>query len=296
MAFTDINKGKIIELFPKGVRPYLYLMRLDRPIGWWLLLLPAWWSIMLATEEITFRTVFLLGIFWLGAVIMRGAGCVINDLWDRDLDKQVERTAKRPIASGQISLEDAWIFLTLLLLCGLAILCALPWATIFLGFLSLPLIILYPFMKRITWWPQAFLGITFNFGALMGWSAVTGTLGWEALVLYMACIFWTLAYDTIYAHQDTEDDLRVGIKSTALLFGGKSFFFVGIFYAAAAFLFLCVLFLTPTSWLGFILVLCAFAYAGYKLSEWDPDLQISSLKMFQCNRDIGLLIFLALAI
>ena len=227
---------------------------------------------------------------------MRGAGCVINDIWDRHLDKKVERTAGRPIASGEISLEDAVIFLCLLLLCGLGILLLLPWVTIFLGFCVLPLIVLYPYMKRITWWPQLFLGLTFNFGALMGWSAVTGEVSTASMLLYLACILWTIGYDTIYAHQDKEDDIKVGIKSTALLFGEKSRFYVFCFYAAASFLFLCVLFSTPVSWLSFILVLLSFSYGAYRLTEWKADSQDSSLNMFKDNRDIGLMIFIALAL
>lgn len=296
MAFTDIRKWQVIEKLPDSVKPYIYLMRLDRPIGWWLLLLPSWWSILLASENITAYTFFLLALFLVGAVIMRAAGCIINDLWDRDLDKKVERTASRPIASGQISLEDATIFLCLLLLCGLGVLFCLPWTTIFLGFCVLPFIVLYPYMKRITWWPQLFLGITFNFGALMGWSSVTGSITWESLILYVACIFWTLGYDTIYAHQDKEDDLKVGIKSTAILFGEKSRTYVFGFYATAAFLFLCVLFNSPVSWGSFILVLLTFCYAAYRLGEWKLKSQQSSLDMFKDNRDIGLLIFIALAL
>ena len=294
MAFTDIRKWNWIESLPQSIRPYIYLMRLDRPIGWWLLLFPAWWAIALSATEMNAAISALLILFLVGAIIMRGAGCIINDLWDRDLDKKVERTASRPIASGVISIEDALIFLTILLLLGLFILIMLPWTTIILGFLSLPLIIAYPYMKRITWWPQAFLGITFNFGALMGWSAVTGTLPFEAVLLYVACFFWTLGYDTIYAHQDKEDDIRVGIKSTALLFGENSQKFVYLFYSIAAVLLLGLVFSSSVSWFGFIFLLLTFGYAGYRLAQWVPDSQESSLEMFKDdNRDIGLLIFIA---
>lgn len=296
MAFTDIRKWNWIESLPQAMRPYVYAMRLDRPIGWWLLLLPSWWAILMATPGATAYTVFLMALFLLGAIIMRGTGCIINDLWDRDLDTKVERTASRPIASGQISLEDASIFLVILSLCGLAILVCLPLPAILLGFLSIPLIVIYPLMKRYTWWPQAFLGLTFNFGALIGWSAATGEFSFLSLGLYLACIFWTIGYDTIYAHQDKEDDIKVGIKSTALLFGQKSQSYVFGFYALATVLFTIIAINTPISWTGFIILLLAFAYGGYRLSEWNPESQESSLRMFKDNRDIGLLITIALAL
>ncbi len=294
MVFTDIRSDSVIEKLPSFMRPYLYLMRIDRPIGWWLLLLPAWWAIAISVHEADIRTFILLALFMVGAIIMRGAGCVINDIWDRELDKSVERTQNRPIASGQISVEDALIFLLLLLLCGAFILFMMPWVTIFLGIMSLPLIMIYPLMKRFTWWPQAFLGITFNFGALMGWSAVTGSLSFEPFILYVACFFWTMGYDTIYAHQDKEDDIKVGIKSTALLFGAQSQTYVYVFYGIAACLFLVVLFATPLGWGNIIGIILCFCYAGYRLSLWRPDSQNSSLGMFKENKTIGLLMFIAL--
>lgn len=296
MAFTDIRKKTWIECLPQAMRPYAYAMRLDRPIGWWLLLLPSWWGILMASPEITGQTAFLMGLFWVGAILMRGAGCMVNDLWDRDLDRKVERTASRPIASGQISVEDASIFLVILSLCGLAILFCLPLPAILLGFLSVPLIILYPLMKRYTWWPQAFLGLTFNFGALIGWSAVTGDYSLLSVGLYLACFFWTIGYDTVYAHQDKDDDLKVGIKSTALLFGDKSRACVYGFYIVAMLLFIGIAINSPLSWSGFIMLLLSFAYGGYRLAEWNPDDQESSLRMFRDNRDIGLLITIGLVI
>ena len=297
MSFTDIRNPRWIERLPSGVRPYALLMRLDRPIGWWLLLLPSWWGILLASGgAITARTVFLMAIFWAGAILMRGAGCVINDLWDRDLDRKVARTAARPLASGVIKTEDALIFLILLLLSGLGILILLPFSTILLGMLSLPLIVAYPLMKRLIWWPQAFLGLTFNFGVLMGYTAVNGALDLSVLVLYVAAIFWTLGYDTVYAHQDKEDDKVAGIKSTALLFGAYSRAAVFGFYAAAYLLLVGAMMMAGAGWVGLLISLSAAFLGGYHLSRWDPDSQSSSLAMFRCNREIGLLVVLALSL
>jgi 4-hydroxybenzoate polyprenyltransferase len=188
------------------VRPYALLMRLDRPIGWWLLLLPGWWAIALAgggVQGLSGWDWTMLVLFFFGAIIMRGAGCIVNDLWDRDLDAKVERTKARPLASGEVQIWQACAFLAVLLFLGLLILLATDSAVAFwLGLLSLSFIVAYPYMKRITWWPQAFLGLTFNFGVPMGWAAATGFLSWPALFLYAGAFFWTLGYDTIYAHQD----------------------------------------------------------------------------------------------
>ena len=232
MTHTDIKTEGWISKMPQSWQPYAVLMRLDRPIGWWLLLLPGWWGIMLGANGVTgmynadWR---LMILFLIGAIIMRGAGCIINDLWDRDLDQQVERTKMRPLASGQISMLNAIMFLFFMLFTAFIILLQTSAITIFLGVLSLFFVATYPLMKRITWWPQAFLGLTFNFGALMGWGAATHHLGWEPFVLYAAGFFWTLGYDTVYAHQDKEDDQIVGIKSTAILFGERSKFWVGLY-------------------------------------------------------------------
>lgn len=283
-----------MRVLPRDVRPYLYLMRLDRPIGWWLLLLPGWWGIALGSWMLTSWSIVAFALFLIGAVIMRAAGCIINDIWDRDLDKQVERTAKRPLASGVISLFDALVLLTLLLMSGLAILILMPPLTVALGFLSIPLIAIYPFMKRITWWPQLFLGIVFNFGVLMGFAAATETLTFGALLLYIGAIFWTLAYDTVYAHQDIEDDLRVGIKSTARLFGEKSKLFVSICYALAFLFLLGAMIETEISPAIYALLIPAVGYTIRGVKDWDPADQASSLVLFKANRDIGLLVFGAL--
>lgn len=223
---ADAVGGNWVDRFaPTRSRPYLRLTRADRPIGTWLLLLPCWWGLLLASAA-TGR----LGLFdaWiavgcaLGAFLMRGAGCTWNDITDRDIDASVTRTRSRPIPSGQVSVRGALIWMALQALIALAILLTFPPAAILLGFASLVLVAIYPFAKRFTWWPQVFLGLAFNWGALLAWAAHTGSLALPAVILYAGGIAWTLFYDTIYAHQDTEDDALIGVKSTARLFGNQS--------------------------------------------------------------------------
>jgi 4-hydroxybenzoate polyprenyltransferase len=299
MTHTDINTKGWLALLPAGMQPYAVLMRLDRPIGTWLLLLPGWWVILLAAGGITTMNAqdwFIFALFGAGAVIMRGAGCVINDLWDRDLDVMVERTRTRPLASGAVHTQQAAIFLLGLLLLGLLILLQLNIMARLLGFLAMIFVVSYPYMKRITWWPQAFLGLTFNFGALMGWAAMTGTVSLAALLIYIAGFFWTLGYDTVYAHQDREDDMRVGIKSTALRLGAKSRIWVARFYIISWLLLLLAFVMAGA---GFISIL-PLAAAGWHLygqiKTWLPENPASSLKIFRTNRDFGLLVLLAAAL
>ena len=220
---SDMPRGHWIDrVVPAGARPYLRLMRIDRPIGTWLLLLPGWWAIALAAPDGGWPDFRLLALFAVGAIVMRGAGCVVNDMADRDFDARVARTATRPIPSGAVSLRRAGLLLAGLLVIGLAVLLSLGTLAIWLGVLSLGLVALYPFMKRVTDWPQVWLGLTFNWGALLGWAAATGRIDPPALWLYAGGIAWTMVYDTIYAHQDKEDDALIGVRSTALLFGGAS--------------------------------------------------------------------------
>lgn len=272
-------------------------MRLDRPVGWWLLLLPGWWSIVLASGGLTemgFYSWFLMLLFFIGAVVMRGAGCVINDIWDRDLDSKVERTQARPLASGQVQLRYGVMFLAWLLLIGAGILFSMNGLTILLGLASLPLVLLYPYMKRITYWPQAFLGITFNFGALMGWAAVTGQISLPAILLYIGGIFWTLGYDTVYAHQDKDDDVMAGIKSTALKFGAASKLWVGVFYLLAFKMMVwAVIMASGFDWTLALLILPA-AHMVWQIRRWDMDDQDGSLRIFKSNRDFGLLLLLCI--
>lgn len=208
------------------------LMRLHQPTGVWLLLFPCWWSIALASGGTPpFR---LLVLFFIGAVVMRAAGCIINDIADREFDARVERTRNRPLASGAVTVRQAVLLLCLLLAIALVIaLMIMQKSVLILAIISLPFVAAYPWMKRITWYPQAFLGMTFNFGALMGWAAVRDTIEWPALLLYLGGIFWTLGYDTVYAHQDKLDDQKIGVKSTALRWGDDSKYWIAGFYGMA---------------------------------------------------------------
>jgi 4-hydroxybenzoate polyprenyltransferase len=224
-------RGWIDRFAPAWLGPYLKLARLDRPIGSWLLLFPCWWGVALATGGVP--NPWLLAPFAVGAVIMRAAGCTFNDIVDRDFDARVARTRTRPLPSGAVTVPRAIAYLALLLVAGLGVLVMFNPFTVLVGLAALPLIFIYPFMKRVTYWPQAFLGLTFNWGALMGWAAVRGDLAAPALALYAAGIFWTLGYDTIYAHQDKEDDLLVGVKSSALKLTSNTRPWLFAFYAAA---------------------------------------------------------------
>lgn len=294
MPLLSLSPAALVDRLPASFRPYARLMRLDKPIGTWLLLLPCWWSLALAAK--TFPNPGLMLLFAIGAMVMRGAGCIVNDITDRDLDRLVARTASRPLANGEIQLWQAVVFLIALLLVGLGILLCLNGFTVWLGATSLILVFLYPLMKRITWWPQLILGFTFNWGALLGWSAVTGGIGLPTLPLYIAGIFWTLGYDTIYAHQDIKDDITVGIKSTARLFGEATLPWVGLFYAIA------VLFLMLTgvsAGLGksyYILLTGAALFAAFQLFIWRMDDPGNCLARFRANRDFGLIVLIAIII
>jgi len=233
---SDIPKGNWVDRFlPAFARPYARLARLDRPIGTWLLLFPCWWSIALAAPG--FATgLWLFVLHGLGALLMRGAGCTYNDIVDREFDRKVARTADRPIASGAVSVKKAVVFMFAQMALAFVILLQFNLFAIMVGVASLILVFTYPLMKRITWWPQFFLGLAFNWGALLGYASATGTLDWAPVLLYVAGIFWTLGYDTIYAHQDKEDDVLVGVKSSALRLGESSRVGIGLFYAGAVLL------------------------------------------------------------
>ena len=272
--------------------PTLRLMRLDRPIGAWLLLLPCWWSVALASGGMPNLGLMLL--FALGSVVMRGAGCVVNDIIDRDIDRQVERTKDRPLARGDIKVWQAWILFALLSLSGLAVLLTLNRLTVGLGVASMALVLAYPFAKRVTWWPQLVLGLAFNWGALMGWSAVRNDLSPPALWLYAAGIFWTLGYDTLYAHQDKRDDAKIGVKSLALRLGPHARLGVALFYVAAGF---CLALagrsetLSPAFYVGLFL---AALHAAWHVMRWRTNDPADSAYRFRANRDFGLLILGAL--
>jgi 4-hydroxybenzoate polyprenyltransferase len=231
-AASDIRAGDWVERWlPGWAEPYARLARLDRPIGTWLLLFPAWWGIALAAPG--WPDPRLLALFALGAVAMRGAGCTLNDIADRAYDGQVARTRLRPLPSGRVTVPQAGLFMLIQLAVGAAVLFSLNRASILLGIAVLGLIATYPYMKRITYWPQLFLGLNFNWGALLGWAAVAGVLGWPPLLLYLGGVCWTLGYDTVYAHQDKEDDIRIGVKSAALALGERTRPFLFAVYAAA---------------------------------------------------------------
>lgn len=229
----DIRTGDWADRYaPAPLVPYIRLARLDRPIGTWLLLFPGWWAIALAGDP--WPQLRLILLFGIGAIAMRGAGCTLNDIIDRDFDARVARTRTRPLPSGAVTVRQAALFLLLQLAIGAAVLASLTPLAILLGFLVLLLIGTYPLMKRITYWPQFFLGLNFNWGALLGWAAATGGLGWPSVLLYIGGIAWTLGYDTIYAHQDKEDDVLIGVKSSALALGDRSRPWLFAFYAVAA--------------------------------------------------------------
>jgi len=293
---SDIHtEGWIARLTPKPVRPYMYLMRLDRPYGAWLLLLPCWWSIALAADG-TWPDVTLLALFTLGAFIMRGAGCVMNDIADRDFDGQVARTANRPIPSGQVSVKQAIAFLTFLGFLGLAILVQFNVFAIGVGVLSLATVIIYPYMKRFTYWPQVFLGLSFNWGALLGWAAVQGSLSAAPGVLYVAGILWTLGYDTIYAHQDKEDDVLVGIKSTALRLGNTTRGWLVFFYGGAIALVALSGWLAGLSLYFYPALIPAAAHLAWQTATLDINDPKNCLMRFKSNRDFGLLLFAAVIV
>ncbi|MCC7016379.1 MAG: 4-hydroxybenzoate octaprenyltransferase [Rhodospirillales bacterium] len=290
---SDIPTGTWIDrLAPAPARPYLRLIRVDRPIGTWLLLFPCWWSVSLAAEGPP--DLRLMVLFAVGALIMRGAGCVLNDIADRDFDYRVARTRARPIASGEISVPRAYLFLAALLLAGLAVLVQFNPFAVALGVASLPLVAFYPYAKRFTHWPQAVLGLTFNWGALLGWAAVRGGLDPAALALYAGGVFWTLGYDTIYAHQDKEDDALVGIKSTALRLGAATRPWLFAFYGAAIVLFAFAGQLAQTAWPFFAALALAGLHLLWQAGRADLDDPAACLATFRSNRVVGWIMLLGI--
>ena len=296
---SDIQRDSwLLRMAPEAVRPYLRLMRADRPIGTWLLLIPGLWSIAMSASygglgPPPAGTVLLFAV---GAFVMRGAGCVVNDLWDRDIDGKVARTATRPIASGEVSVMQAMSFLAALLLVGLLILVQFDKTTIVLGIASLGLVAVYPLMKRITYWPQAFLGLTFNWGALVGWTAVLGELDTPALLMYVAGFFWTLGYDTVYGHQDKADDILVGVKSAAIKLGDRTRPFVRIFFATTLVMLAVAGTLSGLGWFYFVMLSAAGVHFAWQAATLDIDDPDNCLMRFKSNRDTGLMIFLGIII
>jgi 4-hydroxybenzoate polyprenyltransferase len=282
---------------PAGLRPWLKLGRFDRPAGIWLLLLPGWQGIALAdAEEGRWPDWRLLLLFLVGATVMRAAGCAYNDIVDRDIDARVARTAERPVASGRIPVRAAWAYIVALCLVGFAVLIQLDIVAIVLGVSSLGLVAAYPFMKRITWWPQAWLGLTFNWGALVGYAALDGVLTAQAMLLYASGFFWTLGYDTIYALQDLEDDALVGVKSSARRLAGRIREGLMVFFVLSAALALAA---GITARLGLLFYLGWLLFAAHLLRQavvLRPDDPAQALRLFRSNRDAGLLLFAAIAL
>jgi 4-hydroxybenzoate polyprenyltransferase len=289
---ADATGNWVDGLAPPFARPYLRLARLDRPIGSWLLLMPCWWSVGLAGMRVEqFPSLWHVVLFFIGAFAMRGAGCTWNDLVDRNLDGLVERTRSRPIPSGQVTVAEATAFIVAQALIGFLVLIQFNRFTVFTGLASLLVVAIYPFMKRITYWPQIVLGLAFSYGALMGWPAAFGQLDWPAIVLYAGSISWVIGYDTIYAHQDREDDLLIGIKSTALLFGENTRPMLAGFYSGAVVL-IGIAGLTAGGGLIFVLGLIAFAtHLAWQVVRLDINDSAHCLKLFKSNRDAGLILF-----
>jgi 4-hydroxybenzoate polyprenyltransferase len=294
-GYTDIRAEGWVARLPAAWRPYALLMRADRPIGAWLLFLPGLWGIALGATS-WLHGAWLTLLFFVGAFVMRGAGCVVNDLWDRDLDKRVERTRGRPLASGAVSPRQAVAFLALLCAIGLLILLQLGWVAIALGVLSLVPVVLYPLAKRVTDYPQLVLGFTFGWGALMGPAAATGALGLSALALYAAVIFWILGYDTIYAHQDREDDAMVGIRSTALKFGEKTKPFLAFCYAMTLALLALAGWVAGLGGLFHVALLLPAGLLARQVITLDIRDPAHCLLLFKANREVGLAVALAILI
>nr|WP_249675462.1 4-hydroxybenzoate octaprenyltransferase [Acidocella sp. C78] len=293
--FTDIRAGGWVARLPARFRPLALLARLDRPIGVWLLFLPGLWSILLAQVG-AWTSLGLVALFALGAIVMRAAGCVVNDLWDRKLDRLVARTAGRPLASGAVSVPVALGFLLLLLLAGLTILLMLGRTAQILGVVSLVLVALYPAAKRVTWWPQVMLGFTFGWGAPMGYAAAHGALGWPVLPLYAGTILWILGYDTIYAHQDREDDALAGIKSSALRLGGRTRLWVALWYSGTIALIAAAMAMAGMGRDAMIALALPGALLAWQVARLDIDDPARCLALFRLNRWVGLLVGLAMLI
>lgn len=311
MVSDGVPASWVYRYLPEFLWPYAQLARWERPIGWKLLMWPCWWSVMLAansrlienramddpliSESVIWITIGMCLIaFAVGAFIMRGAGCTYNDLVDQNIDNKISRTKSRPLPSGRVSRKNAIIFLVLQLIIGLGILLIFNWPTIILGLASSITIITYPFMKRITWWPQLFLGFAFSWGALVGWTAITSALALPPVLLYLGCICWIIAYDTIYAHQDIEDDAVVGVKSTARLFAENTKQALLILFAGAWTFFAFSFWFADAPWLAWLGLALAGLHMAWQVKTFELDDAALSLKLFKSNSQIGWLLFLGL--
>ena len=285
----DSERTGLIGALPAVLRPYASLMRIDRPIGTWLLYWPCAWSVALAGVRGEWA---LFAWFLLGAFAMRSAGCVYNDIVDRNLDRQIERTRLRPLASGRVSLKAAWTLAIGLSLIGLVVLFQIPRAAQGVALLSIFPVAAYPFMKRITWWPQAWLGLVFSWGALVGWPAVTGEFDRPALILWLGSIFWVIGYDTLYAIQDVEDDELVGVRSSARALGARAQLGVAICYLLALIGWAAAIWQLRPDWLALLALLPGGAHLAWQVAKTDPGDGPSALALFRSNRLAGLLLFL----
>ena len=292
---SDIKAHGWWHWLPAAWHPFFYLARLDRPIGWWLLLLPGWWSISLGAPSLGIM-LWMMALFLIGAIVTRAAGCIINDMWDRRLDQLITRTSTRPLAAGTISMAQAGLFLLALGLVGLFVLIQLPRPAIYVGLASLPLVVLYPLAKRVTWFPQFMLGLTFSWGVLLGWAAVTTSLPpFPIILIYAGSVFWVFGYDTIYAIQDMEDDRTVGIKSSALAFNNRIRLGTGAAYVIAISLIATGLFMLehdgfPTVMLGWVGLAGMAINLGMQIHKIRIDNPELALNLFKSNRNAGLLL------
>jgi 4-hydroxybenzoate polyprenyltransferase len=296
-AIPDAVPGNWVTRYaPPAVVPYLQLARFDRPVGAWLLLFPCWWSLALAElwRVRPYPNLWYLVLFFIGAFVMRGAGCAYNDIIDRDLDAQVERTRSRPIPSGRVSVRNALIFAVFLSLIGLLVLIQFNRFTILLGIASLGLVALYPFAKRFTNWPQLVLGLTFKWGALVGWASIHNGIDPPAIALYAGCVLWTIGYDTIYAHQDSKDDGVAGIRSTARRFGAGTHNWVGGLYGGAVCLWALAGWLATAHLMFFASLALVSLQLAWQVTTLDTKDPANCLRRFKSNRDVGFAIFLGL--
>jgi len=298
-AVADAGARNWVDRFaPAALAPFLRLARADRPIGFFLLALPCFWSVALAGRSIgeAYPDPWLLVLFAAGALVMRAAGCTYNDLVDRDLDAQVARTRGRPLPSGQITPRAAFIFMLVLCLIGLVVLLSFNSTTIWLGLGVIPIVALYPFVKRFSHWPQVVLGLAFNWGALLGWPAVLGRLDWPAVVLYAGAVAWTIGYDTIYAHQDREEDDLIGLKSTALKFGRATKAWLALLYAIAWLAIVAAGIMAHAGTAFLLVMMAAAAQLAWQIATLDIDDPENCLERFRSNRDFGAIVLAAILI
>lgn len=298
-SIADAVADNWVDLYaPQFAKPYLRLARLDRPIGTWLLLFPCWWGQSLAHLSLgeAWINVWYFLLFAIGALVMRGAGCAWNDIVDSDIDGHVARTSARPIPSGALTVRQATVFAIILSLIGFVVLIQFNWLTIGVGIASLALVAAYPFAKRYTDWPQGVLGLTFNWGVLVGWTAVANDVGIAPLIMYLGAVSWTIAYDTIYAHQDKEDDALLGLRSTAIRFGDQTPYWLTSFFGFAVILWLIAALMCGAQAPLFLAILATAAHFAWQVSTLDSNDPDNCLKRFRSNRWVGWILLAGFAL